>query len=112
MTQEKWGLLRNKLLKVVGRNNYTTWIEPLEFKELTRIGDRIDSDYEQMQFVGGYDHNYVINKEKSTHTIGLKVLNANGYEEFEEFKYNRISKQVVDFREAIVIPNLSYKVSF
>ncbi len=34
MTQEKWGLLRNKLLKVVGRNNYTTWIEPLEFQEL------------------------------------------------------------------------------
>ncbi|WP_171236380.1 chromosomal replication initiator protein DnaA [Ruegeria sp. HKCCA6837] len=34
MTQEKWGLLRNKLLKAVGRNNYTTWIEPLEFKEL------------------------------------------------------------------------------
>ncbi|MEM1004267.1 MAG: chromosomal replication initiator protein DnaA [Pseudomonadota bacterium] len=34
MTQEKWGLLRNKLLKAVGRNNYTTWIEPLEFQEL------------------------------------------------------------------------------
>ncbi|MCA0907747.1 chromosomal replication initiator protein DnaA [Ruegeria marisrubri] len=34
MTQEKWGLLRNKLLKAIGRNNYTTWIEPLEFKEL------------------------------------------------------------------------------
>lgn len=34
MTQEKWGLLRNKLLKTVGRNNYTTWIEPLEFQEL------------------------------------------------------------------------------
>ncbi len=34
MTQEKWGQLRNKLLKTVGRNNYTTWIEPLEFQEL------------------------------------------------------------------------------
>ncbi|SLN62779.1 chromosomal replication initiator protein DnaA [Ruegeria meonggei] len=34
MTQEKWGLLRNKLLKAVGKNNYTTWIEPLEFQEL------------------------------------------------------------------------------
>ncbi len=34
MTQEKWGLLRNKLLKTIGRNNYTTWIEPLEFQEL------------------------------------------------------------------------------
>ncbi|WP_170418168.1 chromosomal replication initiator protein DnaA [Ruegeria atlantica] len=34
MTQEKWGLLRNKLLKAIGKNNYTTWIEPLEFQEL------------------------------------------------------------------------------
>ncbi|TMV04975.1 chromosomal replication initiator protein DnaA [Ruegeria sediminis] len=34
MTQEKWGQLRGKLLKTVGQNNYTTWIEPLEFQEL------------------------------------------------------------------------------
>ena len=34
MTQEKWGQLRKKLLKAVGRNNFTTWIEPLEFQEL------------------------------------------------------------------------------
>ncbi|MCU9836304.1 chromosomal replication initiator protein DnaA [Ruegeria sp. WL0004] len=34
MTQEKWGQLCQKLLKTVGQNNYTTWIEPLEFKAL------------------------------------------------------------------------------
>ncbi len=34
MTQEKWGQLRKKLLKSVGQNNYTTWIEPLEFEHL------------------------------------------------------------------------------
>ena len=34
MTQEKWGKLRQKLLKTVGQNNYTTWIEPLEFDHL------------------------------------------------------------------------------
>ena len=34
MTQEKWGQLRNKLMKAVGKNNFTTWIEPLEFQEL------------------------------------------------------------------------------
>ncbi|GGH39084.1 chromosomal replication initiator protein DnaA [Cribrihabitans marinus] len=34
MTQEKWGLLRRKLLKTVGQNNYKTWIEPLEFENL------------------------------------------------------------------------------
>ncbi|MEX0282348.1 MAG: chromosomal replication initiator protein DnaA [Arenibacterium sp.] len=34
MTKEKWGQLRQKLLKTVGQNNYTTWIEPLEFSKL------------------------------------------------------------------------------
>lgn len=34
MTQEKWGQLRQKLLKTVGQNNYKTWIEPLEFAQL------------------------------------------------------------------------------
>ena len=34
MTQDKWSQLRQRLLKTVGQNNYTTWIEPLEFDEL------------------------------------------------------------------------------
>ncbi|MFD3191625.1 chromosomal replication initiator protein DnaA [Sedimentitalea sp. HM32M-2] len=34
MTQEKWGQLRQRLRKTVGQNNYTTWIEPLEFAQL------------------------------------------------------------------------------
>ncbi|UWQ91248.1 chromosomal replication initiator protein DnaA [Aliisedimentitalea scapharcae] len=35
MTQEKWGQLRQKLLKTVGRNNYKTWIEPLQFDQMS-----------------------------------------------------------------------------
>ncbi|OUS38098.1 chromosomal replication initiation protein DnaA [Rhodobacterales bacterium 56_14_T64] len=34
MTQDKWSQLRQRLLKTVGQNNYTTWIEPLEFDVL------------------------------------------------------------------------------
>ncbi|WP_415922482.1 chromosomal replication initiator protein DnaA [Tateyamaria sp. SN6-1] len=34
MTQEKWGQLRQQLLKTVGQNNYTNWIEPLKFRDL------------------------------------------------------------------------------
>ncbi|WP_146347970.1 chromosomal replication initiator protein DnaA [Falsiphaeobacter marinintestinus] len=34
MTQEKWGILKEKLLNTVGQNNYKTWIEPLEFAAL------------------------------------------------------------------------------
>jgi aldose 1-epimerase len=33
---------------------------PLDFRKSTRIGDRIDSDYEQLRVAGGYDQNWVI----------------------------------------------------
>lgn len=32
MTKEQWGQLRQRLLKTVGQNNYTNWIEPIEFR--------------------------------------------------------------------------------
>jgi len=32
---------------------------PLDFRQPTRIGARINSDYEQIQLGGGYDHNWV-----------------------------------------------------
>ncbi len=34
MTNDVWGRIRQNLLKTVGNNNYTNWIEPLEFSEL------------------------------------------------------------------------------
>ena len=51
MTQEKWGQLRQKLLKTVGKNNYTTWIEPLEFSELA---EGVVSFNVPTNFVGNY----------------------------------------------------------
>ncbi len=36
---------------------------PLDFTKPTRIGARINDDYEQMVFGRGYDHNFVINRK-------------------------------------------------
>jgi aldose 1-epimerase len=36
---------------------------PLDFTEPTPIGERIDSDHEQIQRGAGYDHNFVINRD-------------------------------------------------
>lgn len=33
---------------------------PLDFRKSTRIGGRIDSDYEQLRVAGGYDQNWVL----------------------------------------------------
>ena len=51
MTQEKWGQLREQLLKTVGKNNYTTWIEPLEFQDLN---DGVATFSVPTNFVGNY----------------------------------------------------------
>ncbi len=36
MVNETWGLVREELVKRVGRNNYVTWIEPLTLRTLDR----------------------------------------------------------------------------
>lgn len=39
---------------------------PLDFTQLTTIGNRIDDDFEQLKFAGGYDHNWVIDHYDGT----------------------------------------------
>ncbi len=36
MTNDTWGRVREELLISVGKNNYTNWIEPLEFRDLAQ----------------------------------------------------------------------------
>ena len=35
---------------------------PMDFRIPHAIGDKIDSDYEQLKIAGGYDHNWILNK--------------------------------------------------
>ena len=63
-------------------------------------------------FVSHITVNYQWNKKKTTQKLSLKIINATNYEEFLGHRYN-IKKQEVDlYKEALLIPNLSYKVSF
>ena len=55
---------------------------------------------------------YKINKAKSSHEISLKVINATSYEEFTGFQYNHRTHQVDEGREALMLPNLSYRIEF
>jgi aldose 1-epimerase len=36
---------------------------PMDFRQMTAIGARIGDDFEQLKFVGGYDHNYVLDRQ-------------------------------------------------
>ena len=47
---------------------------PLDFSTTFRIGERIDSDYDQLKFVGGYDHNYVIDKNEDEMGFAARLV--------------------------------------
>lgn len=55
---------------------------------------------------------YKINRSKTTQEIALKILNATAYKEFYGFRYNHKTNNVDEYRESIVIPNISYRVEF
>jgi aldose 1-epimerase len=49
----------------------TGWLEPvvntpLDFRKLTVIGSRINDNYQQLKYAGGYDFNWVINKRQGS----------------------------------------------
>ncbi|ABF62734.1 chromosomal replication initiator protein DnaA [Ruegeria sp. TM1040] len=51
MTDDTWGLLRKRLLKTVGQNNFTTWIEPLE---LDQVDGGVATFHVPTNFMGNY----------------------------------------------------------
>lgn len=55
---DKESLPTGKIISVEGT--------PLDLREPTIIGDHIDDSFEQLQFAGGYDHNWVINDYDGT----------------------------------------------
>jgi aldose 1-epimerase len=46
---------------------------PMDFTTPTAIGKRIGDDYEQLKFGGGYDHNWVLNKDGAGMTLAASV---------------------------------------
>jgi aldose 1-epimerase len=46
---------------------------PMDFRQPVAIGARIDDDDEQLQFGGGYDHNWVLNNQDGTLALAARV---------------------------------------
>jgi len=63
-------------------------------------------------FTSHFTASYKINRLKTGHEIAFKVLNATMHKEFYGFQYNYQTNVVDEFREAIFIPNVSYKIEF
>ncbi|MEI6141456.1 MAG: TonB-dependent receptor [Mariniphaga sp.] len=63
-------------------------------------------------FTSHFTASYKINKKGSAHEIALKIINATMYQEFTGFQFNYQTQKVDERREALFIPNLSYKIEF
>jgi aldose 1-epimerase len=46
---------------------------PLDFTTPTKVGARIDDDYDQLVLGHGYDHNFVINRKRDGMTLAARV---------------------------------------
>jgi len=56
MSQETWGRVLSELYRTIGQNNFTTWIEPLELKE---VRDGVARIHAPTSFVGTWvERNY------------------------------------------------------
>lgn len=46
---------------------------PFDFTEATSLGARIDEDNQQLDYVGGYDHNFVLNKDSKKLSLAARL---------------------------------------
>ena len=58
---------------------------PMDFHKATAIGARIDQEDEQLGFGGGYDHNWVLNKEPGKLSLAARVYDPGSGRVMEVF---------------------------
>lgn len=46
---------------------------PMDFRKMKKIGQDIGVDFEQLKFVGGYDHNFVLDKADGTMQLAARA---------------------------------------
>jgi hypothetical protein len=97
-----------------GGDRYTPYRElpSLAAKEIILDGDRAFSQQFPAALLAHLTISYQVNKARSSREWALKVINATGFKEFYGYRYNFLEGKIDERREALVIPNLSYKISF
>lgn len=104
----------NARLSFQGGDRYTPVDQPtsLEAEEAVFLENQAFSKQLSPAFVAHFTMSYKRNKPKSAHEIALKIVNATMYKDFYGYRYNFASRSVDIQREAIMIPNLSYRIDF
>lgn len=56
---------------------------PFDFNAIGELGKDIDTDIEQLNFTGGYDHNWVLNREKDSLELAARVIETHNGRQME-----------------------------
>ncbi|MQN02094.1 MAG: galactose mutarotase [Lachnospiraceae bacterium] len=64
---------------------------PMDFREFHAISERIDADYDQLKWAGGYDHNYELLKDEKYHR---PAFDHDGMKEYEAAQFRLPDKSL------------------
>lgn len=107
-------LSANAKLMVSGGDRYT----PVNEEESLLTGSLVtynDKMYESQfnpKLKGDMTLNYALNQKSIVHEISFKILNITGIKEYYRHRYDPETGSIVKDEAKIILPNLSYKISF
>ena len=119
---KEWKLGKNKQnilnvnlkLSFQGGDRYSPIDEAASAIEQDAVYDESRAYEKQLSpaFISNFTVSYKLNKKKLAHEFALKILNATGYKEFGGHFYNYKKQKVEAYRDAVVMPGISYKIEF
>lgn len=84
----------------------------LSAREVIYDESRAFSSREPGVFYADVTISYTVNRTRTAGMWSLQLINLTGYKEFYGHRYNLRSGRVDRHREAIILPNLSYRFEF
>ncbi|WP_455643258.1 TonB-dependent receptor [Parabacteroides sp.] len=104
----------NSRVTFQGGDRYSPVNESASLKQQDAIYDESNPYSKQLSpvLLGHLTVSYKINKKRVSHEFAAKILNITGYKDYYGHRYNYVTHQVDEEREANIIPNISYKIEF
>lgn len=104
----------NFRVSVQGGNRYSKLDHEASLveQEVVYNESRPYTEQAETAFIADFTINYEWYKKKTSHKLSLKVLNATNYGEFQGHRFNIKTNTVDEYIDPLMIPNISYKLSF
>ncbi|GAB4322326.1 MAG: carboxypeptidase-like regulatory domain-containing protein [Bacteroidales bacterium] len=110
--QDQFGI--NLRLNLLGGEPYTPLDDEATEAEKSPVYDAsiAYSEKNKPVLAGHFTATYRLNRKGAAHEFALKILNFTGAKDFFGFRYNEQTGMAEKHLEALMIPNISYRISF